>query len=162
MAELRYIKDFPKEGVNFIDISPKLADKDDFSFIIDKMCEMVPKDTDYIIGPESRGYIFACPMAIKLNVGFIPTRKKGKLPDDLVYEEDYVKEYGIDTLCIPKNENYKGKNFYVVDDVLATGGTLEACKKLIEKIGGNYVGAGFYINIASLNNEEVNAVEIVE
>ena len=162
MAELRYIKDFPKEGVNFIDISPKLADKDDFSKIIEEMCKNVPKDTDYIIGPESRGYIFACPMAIKLNIGFIPTRKKGKLPDDLVFEEEYEKEYGKDTLCIPKNDNYKGKNFYVVDDVLATGGTLKACKRLIEKIGGNYVGAGFYINIKSLNDEEVDAIEIVE
>lgn len=162
MAELRFIKDFPKQGVNFIDISPKLADKNDFQEIINKMAEKVPKNTDYIIGPESRGYIFACPIAMKLNIGFIPTRKKGKLPDDLVYEEEYEKEYGIDTLCIPKNDNYKGKNFYIVDDVLATGGTLDACIKLIEKIGGNYVGAGFYINITSLNNKTVDSIENIE
>lgn len=162
MAELRFIKDFPKQGVNFIDISPKLADKNDFQEIINKMAEKVPKNTDYIIGPESRGYIFACPIAMKLNIGFIPTRKKGKLPNDLVYEEEYEKEYGIDTLCIPKNDNYKGKNFYIVDDVLATGGTLDACIKLIEKIGGNYVGAGFYINITGLNNKDVDSVENIE
>lgn len=159
MADLRFIKNFPKEGINFIDISPKLADKEDFQEIINLMAKKVPQNTDYIIGPESRGYIFACPIALKLNLGFIPIRKKGKLPNELVHEIEYEKEYGKDTLCIPKNDNYKGKNFYVIDDVLATGGTLAACKQLIEKIGGNYVGAGFYINISNLNNEKVDFLQ---
>ena len=159
MAELRYIQDFPQEGVKFIDITPKLADKADFEEIIKQMCKIIPKETDYIIAPESRGFIFGTPIAIKLNKGFIPIRKPNKLPDSLVIKATYEKEYGRDVLCLPKNENYQGKNFYFVDDVLATGGTLEACKELIQKCGGNFVGAGVYINITKLNNyKNVNYV----
>ena len=142
MAELRFIQDFPTKGVKFIDISPKLTDKNDFKKIIDEMTAKVPENTDYIIAPESRGYIFGTSMAINLGVGFVPIRKPGKLPDDLVYTVEYEKEYGKDSLCLPKNENYVGKNFYFVDDVLATGGTLDAAKKLVEQANGNFVGAG--------------------
>lgn len=159
MAELRYIQDFPQEGVKFIDITPKLADKEDFQEIITKMCEKVPKEIDYIIAPESRGFLFATPIAIQLNKGFVPVRKPNKLPENLVIQAVYEKEYGKDVLCLPKNDNYQGKNFYFIDDVLATGGTLEACKELIEKCGGNFVGAGVYINIAKLNHyKDVNYV----
>ena len=159
MAELRFIQDFPAKGVKFIDISPKLTDKEDFKAIIDKMTSKVPAGTDYIIAPESRGYIFGTAMAINLGLGFVPIRKPGKLPDDLVYTAEYEKEYGKDMLCLPKNENYEGKNFYFVDDVLATGGTLEAAKKLIKEAKGNFVGAGVYINIKALNKLDVNSVE---
>ena len=159
MAELRFINDFPVKGVRFIDISPKLADQKDFSNIIDKMASPVPANTDYIIAPESRGYIFGTAIANKLNIGFVPIRKPGKLPDDVVLTVDYMKEYGKDSLCLPKNTNYKGKNFYFIDDVLATGGTLEASKQLIEKCGGNFVGAGVYINIKALNKSKINYVE---
>ena len=159
MAELRFINDFPVKGVRFIDISPKLADQKDFASIIEKMASTVPAGTDYIIAPESRGYIFGTAIANKLNIGFVPIRKPGKLPNDVVLTVDYMKEYGKDSLCLPKNENYQNKNFYFIDDVLATGGTLEASKKLIEKCGGNYVGGGVYINIKALNNTNVNYVE---
>ncbi len=159
MAELRFIQDFPAKGVKFIDISPKLTDKDDFKAIIDEMISKVPEGTDYIIAPESRGYIFGTAMAIALGLGFVPIRKPGKLPDDLVLSVEYEKEYGKDTLCLPKNENYAGKNFYFVDDVLATGGTLNAAKELIKKANGKFVGAGVYINIKALNNLDVNSVE---
>ena len=159
MAELRFIQDFPAKGVKFIDISPKLTDKNDFKAIIDEMTSRVPTNTDFIVAPESRGYIFGTALAINLGLGFVPIRKPGKLPDDLVITAEYEKEYGKDTLCLPTNENYEGKNFYFVDDVLATGGTLNAAKELVEKAGGNFVGAGVYINIQALNNLEVNSVE---
>lgn len=159
MAELRFIEDFPVKGVKFIDISPKLADKDDFSKIIEEMSSKVPENADYIIAPESRGYIFGTAVADKLHKGFVPIRKPGKLPDNLVLSVDYYKEYGKDSLCLPTNDNYKNKNFYFIDDVLATGGTLEASKQLIEKCGGNFVGAGVYINIKNLNNLDTNYVE---
>ena len=94
MAELRFIEDFPVKGVRFIDISPKLADKNDFAKIIEEMCMVVPKNTDYVIAPESRGYIFGTAVANKLNIGFVPIRKPGKLPEDLVLTVDYYKEYG--------------------------------------------------------------------
>ena len=159
MAELRFIQDFPAKGVKFIDISPKLTDKQDFKRIIDDMTSKVPANTDYIIAPESRGYIFGTAMAINLGVGFVPIRKPGKLPEDLVYTVEYEKEYGKDMLCLPTNENYVGKNFYFVDDVLATGGTLEAAKQLVKKAKGNFVGAGVYINIKDLNKLDINSVE---
>lgn len=159
MSELRFIEDFPVKGVRFIDISPKLADKDDFSKIIDEMSSKVPANTDYIIAPESRGYIFGTAVANKLNIGFVPIRKPGKLPDNLVLSVDYYKEYGKDSLCLPTNTAYKNKNFYFIDDVLATGGTLKASKQLIAKCEGNFVGAGVYINIKALNNLNVNYVE---
>lgn len=161
MAELRFIEDFPVKGVKFIDISPKLADQNDFSNIISDMCSKVPANADYIIAPESRGYIFGTAVANKLKIGFVPIRKPGKLPDDLVLSVDYYKEYGKDSLCLPKNSNYENKNFYFIDDVLATGGTLEASKELIKKCGGNFVGAGVYINIEALNNTDINYVESV-
>lgn len=159
MADLRFIQDFPVKGVKFIDISPKLTDKNDFKNIISAMTSKVPENADYIIAPESRGYIFGTAMAVDLGLGFVPIRKPDKLPKDLVLTVEYQKEYGTDMLCLPKNENYVGKNFYFVDDVLATGGTLNAAKELISKAGGNFVGAGVYINIKDLNNVTVNSVE---
>jgi len=159
MIEPRYIPNFPVEGVNFIDISPVLADKTTFNSILDEMCKRIPHNVDYIIAPESRGYIFGPTIASRLKKGFVPIRKPGKLPDDLVITVEYQKEYGLDKLCLPKNNNYTNKNFYFVDDILATGGTLNASKKLIEKCGGNYVGGIVYINISFLNNENIEYIK---
>ena len=159
MSDLRYIKDFPVKGVNFIDISPKLTDPNDFNNIIDEMCKYIPEDVDYIIAPESRGYIFGAAIASRLHKGLVPIRKPGKLPEDLVITVDYEKEYGKDRLCLPKNSDYTGKKFYFVDDVLATGGTLHGAQELIKMVNGNYAGGVVYINIAFLNNDTINCVE---
>ena len=158
MTEPRYIPNFPVEGVNFIDISPVLTDGDTFNKIIDEMCTRIPKNIDYIISPESRGYIFGPIIASRLNKGFVPIKKSGKLPDNLVFSVEYQKEYGLDTLCLPKNDNYANKNFYFVDDILATSGTLNASKELIKRCGGNYVGGIVYINISFLNNEDIDYI----
>ena len=159
MTEPRYIPNFPVNGINFIDISPVLADKSTFNNIIEEMCSKIPKNIDYIISPESRGYIFGPTIANKLGKGFVPIRKPGKLPDNLVISVEYQKEYGPDILCLPKNDNYINKNFYFIDDILATGGTLKASKKLIEKVDGNYIGGLVYINISFLNNENIEYIK---
>ncbi|MCL2383049.1 MAG: adenine phosphoribosyltransferase [Oscillospiraceae bacterium] len=147
MVEPRYIQDFPIKGVNFIDISPVLADSSTFDNIIEEMCKKVPEDVDYIISPESRGYIFGPTIATRLGKGFVPIRKPGKLPDDLVISVEYEKEYGKDILCLPKNDNYENKNFYFVDDVLATAGTLKASKVLIKKARRKLLSEALFILI---------------
>ena len=158
---IRTEMNFPIEGIEFIDINPILIDKQIYKEVIDKFAtEIQNKNVDYIISPEARGFLFGCTVANKLKVGFIPVRKKGKMPPTTVETAfEYEKEYGVDTICLPKLDEYEGKNFYIIDDVLATGGTFKACKELIKQAGGNYVGAGFYINIKALNNEKIDYIE---
>ena len=151
---------FPIEGIEFIDINPMLIDKDVYNEIIEKLIEEVQdKNIDYIISPEARGFLFGCPVANKLNIGFIPVRKKGKMPPTTVEKSfEYEKEYGKDILEIPKlinNESYKGKNFYIIDDIYATGNTVRAIKQTVECLGGNVLGTGVVINIKELNKDEV-------
>ena len=154
MAELRFIEDFPVKGVRFIDISPKLADKDDFSKIIDEMSSKVPTNTDYIIAPESRGYIFGTAVANKLNLGFVPIRKPHKLPREEV-TESYDLEYGKNTLCIHADAIKPGQRVLIVDDLLATGGTMKAACNLIEKLGGVVAGIAFVIELEDLKGRDV-------
>ena len=156
---IRTEKDFPIEGIEFIDINPLLIDKEIYNEIIEKFCEKIQgKDIDYIISPEARGFLFGCPVANKLNIGFIPVRKKGKMPPTTVETSfEYEKEYGKDFLELPKlinNENYKNKNFYIIDDIYATGDTARSIKEAVEKLGGNILGIGVVINIEELNNDE--------
>ena len=153
MAELRTIENFPKEGVTFIDISPKLADKDDYKEIIDKMCEFIPEGTDYIVGPESRGYIFAAPVAIKLGIGFIPVRKKGKLPAETL-EVSYEKEYGVDTIQIHKDALSEDDVVILHDDILATGGTIQAAIELIKKFNVKKIYVSFIGEIDFLKGRD--------
>jgi len=151
---------FPIEGIEFIDINPILIDKGTYAEVIEKfIAEIQDKKIDYIISPEARGFLFGCPVASKLNIGFIPVRKKGKMPPTTVERSfEYEKEYGKDILELPKlinNESYKGKNFYIIDDIYATGNTARAIKQTIENLGGNVIGTGVVINIKELNNDEV-------
>ena len=124
---------FPIEGIEFIDINPILIDKEVYKEVIEKFIEEIKnKNIDYIISPEARGFLFGCPLASKLNIGFIPVRKKGKMPPTTVEKAfEYEKEYGKDILELPKlinNESYKDKNFYIIDDIYATGNTARAIK----------------------------------
>ena len=157
---IRTEKDFPIKGIEFIDINPLLIDKERYNEIIESFCnEIKDKNIDYIISPEARGFLFGCPVANKLNIGFIPVRKKGKMPPTTVETSfEYEKEYGKDILELPKlinNESYKDKNFYIIDDIYATGNTARAMKETIKSLGGKIIGTGVVINIKELNNDEL-------
>ena len=153
---IRTQKNFPKEGIEFIDIMPLIIQKETFKEIIDKFVEeIIDKNVDYIIGPEARGLIIGSAIANQLGIGFIPVRKAGKLPPITVEEQfEYEKEYGKDKLELPKlvNEEYKNKSFYIVDDIYATGNTLSAIEKAVKKLGGIVKGKGVIMNIKELNN----------
>ena len=155
---IRTEKDFPVKGIEFIDITPLILQKETFKEITDKFVkELKDKNVDYVVGPEARGFLFASSVAYKLNIGLLPVRKKGKLPPTTVETQfDYEKEYGKDTLEIPSlvNEKYKGKNFYIIDDIYATGNTMKAIKKAITDLGGNVVGTGVVMNIVELNDDK--------
>lgn len=151
---IRNIKDYPKEGILFRDITTLLKDKDAFKFAIDKMAEQVKdKKVDLIVGAESRGFLIGSALAYKMNCGFIPVRKKGKLPYKTISEE-YALEYGTDTLFMHEDAIKKGDNVLVVDDLIATGGTALAMIKMVEKLGGNVIGSSFLIELEELNGRK--------
>ncbi len=155
---LRTEKDFPVKGIEFIDINPLILQKDCLKEIVNKFVkELKNKEIDYIVAPEARGFLFGSIIANRLNIGIIPVRKKGKLaPSTVECQFDYIKEYGKDTLELPKlvNEEYKNKKFYLVDDIYATGNTLRVIKEAIIKLGGIVVGEGVVLNIVELNNNK--------
>ena len=151
---IRNIKDYPKEGILFRDITTLLKDKDAFKFAIDKMAEQVKdKKVDLIVGAESRGFLIGSALAYKMNSGFIPVRKKGKLPYKTISEE-YALEYGTDTLFMHEDAIKKGDNVLVVDDLIATGGTALAMIKMVEKLGGTVIGSSFLIELEELNGRK--------
>ena len=155
---LRTQKNYPIDGIEFIDITPLTLQKEVLKEITeDFVNELKNKNIDYIVAPEARGFLFGTPIATSLNIGCIPVRKKGKLPPTAVeITFDYEKEYGKDVLELPKlvNDNYAGKNFYIIDDIYATGNTMNAIKNAIETLGGNVVGKGVIMNIVELNNDK--------
>lgn len=155
---IRTEKNYPIEGVEFIDIMPLIIDKNSLKEIIDLFTEEIKnKNIDYIIAPEARGFLLGTAIADRLNVGCIPVRKKGKLPPSTVETEiRYKKEYGEDILELPKlvNTTYQNKNFYIVDDIYATGNTIEKIKEKIQDLGGNVLGEGVILNIVELNNNK--------
>lgn len=156
---IRTEKDFPIKGIEFIDINPLIIQKNTFQEIIDLFVEEIKdKNIDYIVAPEARGFLFGTAVAQKLNIGFIPVRKKNKMPPTTVEKQfEYEKEYGKDTMELPKlvNEEYKGKRFYIIDDIYATGNTAQGMKKAIEELDGQVLGIGVIINIIELNNDEI-------
>lgn len=152
---LRTEKNYPKEGVEFIDIMPLIIQKETFGEIIDLFVkELRNKDIDYIIAPEARGFLLGSAIANRLNIGCVPIRKQGKLPPTTVEVKiEYEKEYGKDILEFPRlvNTNYENKNFYIVDDIYATGNTIEKIRETIENLGGSVIGKGVILNIVELN-----------
>ena len=155
---LRTQKDYPTKGVEFIDITPLILQKEVFQEITERFVEEIKdKKIDYIVAPEARGFLFGTSVAYELGIGILPVRKKGKLPPNAIVKSvDYEKEYGHDTLELTKlvNDDYKGKNFYIIDDIYATGNTMRVIKEGIESLGGNVVGEGVVMNIVELNNDK--------
>ena len=155
---IRTEKNYPIEGVEFIDIMPLIIQKETLKEIIDLFVEEIKsKNVDYIIAPEARGFLLGTAVADRLNIGCVPVRKQGKLPPTTVEAKiEYEKEYGKDIVELPKlvNTTYENKNFYIIDDIYATGNTMEKIKEAIDKLGGNVVGEGVILNIVELNNNK--------
>ena len=152
--KIRVIEGFPKEGISFKDITTLVADGEAFKESIDRIVEhLKDKNVDVILGPEARGFIFGVPVAYALGVGFVPVRKKGKLPAETV-SVDYSLEYGVDVLEIHKDAIKKGQKVAIVDDLLATGGTVEAVAKLVEKVGAEVVALDFAIELTELKGRD--------
>lgn len=151
-TKLRHVIDFPKEGIDFIDITTVLKDPEAFKYCMDSFKELAEKleDFDIIVGSESRGFIFGAPLAYQMGKGFVPIRKKGKLPYKTVSAE-YNLEYGKDVLEMHSDAIKPGQKVLIVDDLLATGGTTGANIKLIEQLGGKVVGVIYFIEISHLN-----------
>jgi len=153
---IRDIPDFPKKGIIFKDITPLLQDSTLFGRAVDHLCEEFKnKNIDVIASIESRGFILGSAMAYKLGVGFAPVRKKGKLPYK-TYSATYELEYGTDTLEIHQDAIKKGDKVLIIDDLLATGGTLGAVIDLVKKMGGEIAGIGFLIELTFLKGREKN------
>lgn len=149
------IPDFPEPGVIFRDVTPLLANKDAYQESIRLISEFAKdKKVDVIVGPEARGFLFGCPVALALHCGFVPVRKPGKLPREVI-SQSYDLEYGSNEIQMHSDSIQAGQNVLVVDDLLATGGTVEAAITLIEKMGGNVVGTAFLIELEALKGREL-------
>lgn len=152
--KIRVIDGFPVDGISFKDITTLLKDAGALNECINQMAEKFKDiNVDVVVGPESRGFIFATPLAYLLKTGFVPVRKPGKLPAETISYE-YSLEYGMDSLEIHKDSIMPGQKVLIVDDLLATGGTIFAAAKLVEKLGGEVVGLGFLIELEDLNGRE--------
>lgn len=153
-SKIREVPDFPEEGIGFKDITTLIKDKEAFKHAVDLMVsDLKDKNIDYIVGPEARGFLMGAAVAYALGVGFVPVRKKGKLPAEVVSKE-YSLEYGTDILEIHKDAIEQGANVAIVDDLIATGGTVDAVAQLLESIGANVKAMEFLIELTFLNNNE--------
>jgi len=154
ISYIRDVPDFPKPGIIFKDITPLLLDSDAFRQVIEELAYRFEEDeVDYVAAVESRGFIFGAPVALQLGAGFIPLRKPGKLPFKTV-SETYSLEYGKDSIQVHEDACSSGDRVLIIDDLLATGGTVSAARKLLERLGADVVGAGFLIELDFLKGRE--------
>ncbi|MFT8350373.1 adenine phosphoribosyltransferase [Clostridium saccharoperbutylacetonicum] len=152
--KIRIIEDFPKKGISFKDITTLISDGEALREAINQIAEhLKDKQIDLIVGPEARGFIFGVPVAYVLGIGFIPVRKPGKLPGETI-SVNYDLEYGEDQLQIHKDAIKPGQRVAIVDDLLATGGTVEGVAKLVEQAGGKVVSLDFAIELTELNGRD--------
>jgi adenine phosphoribosyltransferase len=153
-AAIRNIPDFPKPGIQFKDITPLLADARLFAATIDLMTDnLKPGMVDAVIGIDARGFIFAAAAAIKLQAGFVPIRKKGKLPYR-THEQDYALEYGTATVAVHVDALKPGSRVLLIDDLLATGGTAAAAAALVQKLGAHILEVSFLIELSFLGGRD--------
>lgn len=151
---VRDVPDFPKKGILFKDITPILKEPKALQFVADELTSLLKESRpEFIVGIESRGFIFSPILAYKLEAGFIPVRKKGKLPWETI-RASYELEYGTNELEIHQDAVFKGARVAVVDDLLATGGTAQAAVQLVEKLGGKVVGVAFLVELTFLKGRE--------
>lgn len=151
---IRVIENFPKEGISFKDITPIFQDPTLLKSLIDTIKEKVKNEKiDIVVGPESRGFLIGAPLAYALSAGFVPIRKMGKLPFETI-KCDYDLEYGSDSLEIHKDAIKKGQKVLIVDDLLATGGTISSVAKLVESLGGEIVSMNFIVELTGLKGIE--------
>ena len=148
------VPDFPKKGISFKDITPLMSDGKAYQYAANAFTDFAKeKQATVIVGPEARGFIFGCPVATNLGIGFAPVRKPGKLPRKAI-SVAYDLEYGSNELCMHQDAIKPGDRVIIIDDLLATGGTIDATVQLVEKLGGNVVGLAFLIELSELNGRD--------
>jgi adenine phosphoribosyltransferase len=153
-SAIRNVPDFPKPGIQFKDITPVLANARLFAGAIELLTEkFTAQPVDAVVGIDARGFIFAAAAAVKLNAGFVPVRKKGKLPYR-THEQDYALEYGTATVAIHVDALKPGSRVLLIDDLLATGGTAAAAAELVKKLGAQILEVGFLIELSFLHGRE--------
>lgn len=145
------VEDWPKEGISFKDITTLMADGEAYKYATDQIVNYAKeRKVDVVVGPEARGFIIGCPVSYSLGIGFVPVRKPNKLPREVISYQ-YDLEYGSNTLTMHKDAIKAGQRVLITDDLLATGGTIEATIKLVEELGGIVVGIAFLIELDGLN-----------
>lgn len=160
LGKIRNVPDFPKPGIQFKDITPLLADAEALEITSNILAEPFKSaEVDFVVGLESRGFLFGPDLALKLNAGFIPVRKPGKLPVETL-SHSYELEYGTDSLEIHKDALQKGANVVIHDDLIATGGTALAAVELIQKLGGKVTGFSFIMELKFLKGKSNLPAEI--
>ena len=151
---IEVVPDFPKKGVQFKDVTSLMQNGEVYKETIRQMAALVKEmGAEVIVGPESRGFMFGCPVAVELGLGFIPVRKPGKLPRETI-SQTYELEYGVDTLQMHKDSIKPGQKVVIVDDIVAVGGTMDAIVKMIERVGGELVGMVALMGLTSLPGVE--------
>lgn len=155
-SKIHVIEDFPEKGISFKDITTLLNDADAFKQAVDEMIDYLKdKDITKIVGPEARGFFFGAPVAYAMGLPFVPIRKVGKLPRE-TEQFSYDLEYGTDSIEVHKEDIHEGDKIAIIDDLLATGGTVNATAHLIEKLGGTVNSMCFLIELTDLKGREVN------
>jgi len=156
------VPDWPKPGIKFKDITPLMNDGEAYRYATDQIVSYAKeKEIDLIVGPEARGFIIGCPVAYSLGVGFAPVRKEGKLPRETI-KVGYGLEYGKDVLTIHKDAIQPGQRVLITDDLLATGGTIEATIQLVEQLGGVVAGIAFLVELGYLEGrKKLNGYDIL-